>query len=397
VKLVGFTLVAGFWLALFGCSDRDHAHASANEVGPDRTPRVLDPPPQQVRALPPHAIRRDGVGPYRLGITLEQLGTQVPSGGRNAQIDIPNVVHLSVLHAEDDAIQVGGEPLGRASFVAVVGGKVARTESGIQVGSTRDELLRALGAPEVVLTRARDPKIVVPSNLPELRAVLDGDRVIGLVVSASDPPGKSDGCVRPPSDDSDATTGTYKFGACLTGTPAVVTVDGDELVARTSDSDKVIDRPVKLTNGRLVFAAAVRAPDGKDEIVAITRLDEAQARTWSLVGFRVDAGKLVRIPLGPDGRPDAPVYQLTATNARWIGSTLHDLDLVLEVANRGDTFEVGGLLTHRTNDKLRDLLVLTPVQVQRRRAKSATPEPEHDAQDAGVPTSTGSDDNHAPQ
>lgn len=384
MKLVGFTLV----LALCGCSDRDRARASANEVAPDRTPRVLDPPPQNVRALPPHAIRRDGVGPYRLGLTLEQLGTQVPSGGRNAQIDIPNVVHLSVLHAEDDAIQVGGEPLGRASFVAVVGDKIARTESGIQVGSTREELVRALGSPEVALNRARDPRIVVPSNLPELRAVLDGDRVIGLVVTASEPPGKADGCVRPV-----ATSGAdeIKFGACLTGAPAIVTVDGEEIVARTVEPEKPIDKPFKLPN-QVVFAAAVRAPDGKDEIVAITRLDEPPVRTtWSLVGYRVEAGKWVRVA------DPTPVYQLTATNARWIGSTLSDLDLVLEVTNRGDTFEVGGLLTHRTNKKLRDLLLLSPTQVPRRHAKSATPEPERDAQDAGVATSSGSDDNHAPQ
>lgn len=390
MKLVGFTLVVVWAGIVSGCSDRDHAHASATEVAPDRTPRVLEPPPQNVRALPPHAIRRDGVGPYRLGLTLEQLGTQVPSGGRNAQIDIQGVVHLSVLHAEDDAIQVGGEPLGRASFVAVVGSKIARTESGIQVGSTRDELVQALGAPEVTLTRARDPRIVVPSNLRELRAVLDGDKVIGLVVTASDPPIKPDGCVRPTAV---STGDETKFGACLSGAPAIVTIAADELIARTVEASKVIVKiPLAgLMLGRTFkFAAAVRAPDGKDEIVAITEADDAQAKTWYLVAFRIDAGKLDRIA-------DQQVYQLTATNARWIGSTLGDLDLMLEVSNRGEAFEVGGLLTHRTHDKLRDLLVLSPSQVPRRRAKSATPEPERETQDAGIAAPTGSDANHAAQ
>ena len=389
MKLVGFTLV----LALCGCSDRDRAHPSATEVAADRTPRVLDPPAQNVRALPPHAIRRDGVGPYRLGLTLEQLGIQVPSGGRTAQIDIAGVVHLSVLHAEDDAIQIGGEPLGRASFVAVVADKIARTESGIHVGSTREELIRALGAPDVTPGRARDPRIVVPSNLRELRAVLEGDRVVGLVVTASDPPAKGDGCARPSGDDYKLNATTYKFGACLTGTPAIVTVDGDELVARSAESEKVIvdkSRIEKLPLATLVFVAPVRAPDGKDEIVAVSRFDDGQALTWWLVAYRVEAGKLARIA-------SEQIYQLTATNARWIGSTLRDLDLLLEVTNRGDTFEVGGLLTHRTSEKLRDLLVLSPVQVQRRRAKSATPEPEHDTQDAGTAAPTGSDDNHAAQ
>jgi hypothetical protein len=382
VKLVGFTLV----LALFGCSDRDHAHASATEVAPDRTPRVLDPPPQNVRALPPHAIHADGVGPYRLGVTLERLGTQIPSGGRNAQVDIPNVVHLSVLHAEEDAILIGGEPLGRATFVAVVGPQIARTETGIQVGSTRDELVHALGAPSIELDRWRDPRVIVPSNLRELRAVMDGDRVVGLVVAASEPPSKPEGCVRPAGDDK-------RIGACVTGTPELASLEGDELVVRTPEIEgkpgaeaKIIAKAV-LPNA--VFFGPVRAADGRDELVAITRVADEQSRTWSLVAFRWDAGHLLRVI-------DAPVYQLTTTNARWIGSTLRDLDLALEVVNRGDTFEVGGLLTRRSGDKLRDLLVLSPVQVPRKRAKPATVDVPSDAGVGDAGTTSGSDDVHTP-
>jgi hypothetical protein len=184
-----------------------------------------------------------------------------------------------------------------------------------------------------------------------------------------------------------------RFGACLTGAPAIVTIDGDELVARSVEPAKWSAKiPLaSLMLGRTFkFAAALRAPDGKDEIVAVTEAEDATAKTWYLVAFRVEGGKLEKIA-------DGQAYQLTATNARWIGSTLHDLDLLLEVTNRGDTFEVGGLLTHRTNDKLRDLLVLSPAQVLRRRPKSATPEPERETQDAGVAAPTGSDENHAPQ
>jgi hypothetical protein len=192
-------LVLALALIGSGCSDRDRPHPSEPA---DRTPRVLEPPPQNVRALPPHAIRADGVGPFKLGLTLEQLGSQVLSGGRSAQVDLPNVTHLSVLHAEDDAIQVGGEPLGRASFVAVVGPKIARTESGIQVGSTRDELLAALGPFASELDRIRDPRVVVPSRLRELRAVIENNRVVGLVIAASEPSSKIEGCVRPADSDS---------------------------------------------------------------------------------------------------------------------------------------------------------------------------------------------------
>lgn len=352
-----------------GCSDRDHPHPSETT---DRLPRVLEPPPQNVRALPPHAIRADGVGPFKLGLTLEQLGSQVLSGGRSAQVDIPRVAHLSVLHAEDDAIQVGGEPLGRASFVAVVGPKIARTETGIQVGSTRAELLAALGPVANELDRLRDPRELVPSRLRELRAVLENDRVVGLVIAASEPSVKLEGCARPVDAE-------RRFGACLNGDPGLVGFENDELTVRSADDKRLIDR-VKLANA--VFVGPVRASDGRDEVVAITRTEEPQARTWGLVVYRLEGGRLLKVV-------DEPVYQLTATNARWIGSSLRELDLALEVSNRGDLFEVGGLLTHRMGGVLRDLLVLSPVQVPRRRAKSAMPDPEHELPDAGVPADAG--------
>jgi hypothetical protein len=371
--------------ACSACSDRDRPHASEPT---DRTPRVLDPPPANVRALPPHAIRADGVGPYRLGLTLEQLGTQVPSGGRNAQVDIPGVVHLSVLHAEEDALQIGGEPLGRASFVAVVGPKVARTESGIQVGSTRDELTHALGPPAVELDRARDPHVVVPGNLRELRAVLEGDRVIGLVVAPTEPAAKLEGCVRPvprveDTDKRDSLGYSTRFGACVTGAPDLVSFDGDEMIVRAVEGDKLVDKPVRIPNA--VFVAPARAADGRDELVAITSTGDTQVRTWSLIAYRYETGHLLPIA-------QRDVYQLTATNARWIGSALRDLDLVLEVVDRAETFEVGGLLTRRSGDKLRDLLVLSTVQVPRKHAKSATPEQPSDAGVAPAAPTPGSDD-----
>ena len=75
------------------------------------------------------------------------------------------------------------------------------------------------------------------------------------------------------------------------------------------------------------------------------------------------------------------VYQLTAANARWIGSELNDLYLYLDLTSHADGIEVGGLLTTRVSSNLRDLLVLAPVQVPRAHRKS----PSGEASDAGIP------------
>jgi hypothetical protein len=314
----------------------------------ERHSRVVEPPAKAVRALPPHAIRADGVGPYKLGASLSELNDLLPSGPHIAQIDITNVIRVSVLRAEDGAILIGGEPQGKAAFVSVVGAQVARTESGIHVGSTRAE---------------RDPHVIVPAQMSELRAVLESDRVIGLVVSsppASKDKAGGDTCARPVIENVGSDATRSRVGACMSGTGDVVALDGDEVSVRTQD-DRLL---ASVTVHGAAFAAPLRAPDGRDEVYVVSVVDEAAARTWSVAGFRLEGARLVRTI-----EPQA-VYQITTANARWIGADLHDVYLFLDVAGRADGIEVGGLLTTRGSASLRDLLVLAPLQVPRLHRKS---------------------------
>jgi hypothetical protein len=376
-------------LAGIGCSDRRAPHAEPPPPDP-HTRRVIEPPTGTMRPLPPHAIRADGVGPYKLGAQLESILAQLPSGPRIAQYDIPGVGRYSLIRAEDDAVLVGGEPRGAVSFVAVVGGEVARTESGVHVGSSRDELVRALGPLADDVDHARDPRLVAPTGIAGLRAIIGNDHVVALVVSAGgDPPRRAspppvtpaspapaaDGdCARP------APTAPNQLGACL-ATGELVTTEAEELVVRAPDNDKPLARqPVP----GLVFAAALRAGD-RDELVAITRTDDGQQRTWSLVAFRLEAGHLVRA-IEP-----TQLYQLTSANARWIGAELHDLDLYLELASRPDAIEVGGLLATRVGDKLRDVLVISTPTFARRK-----PHPAQADGDASIPEPTDAGSAHRP-
>jgi hypothetical protein len=351
-------------LALVACGSKDPPRVDKAE----RQKRVIEPPAGKVRPLPPHAIRADGVGPYKLGATLADLLDQLPSGPRIATLDIPNVVHSSILRGEDDAILIGGEPQGRASFVAVVGGEVARTESGLHVGSTRAELVRALGAPLEEPDRAHDPHVVVPSGLRNARVVLDdADRVTAIVVIAPEPARDRllDGCSRPDDDGK-------RFGICLSPAGERVAREGEDLVIHVAETDKPIGRPIPIPG--LVWAGPLRNAEGRDDLVAIARTDDAQTRTWTLIAFRFDGSRLV-------SAVDAtPVYRLSASNARWIGAELRDLDLYLEVQSRPDAIEVGGLLTTKAGDRLRDIVVISPVPKERHRVKPGPTE----GQDAGA-------------
>lgn len=334
-------------LLLVACEGRKQPEPTRE---PERQRRVIEPPPRGVRAFPPHAIRADGVGPYKLGATVAALLDQLPSGPRITQFTLPGVIQRDILRAENDAILIGAEPQGKATFVSVVRADIARTEAGVHVGSTRAELERSLGAPLDELDRAIDPRVVIPSGLRNARVVLDGERIVAFVVAA-----EPDRPLAPGKDGKDTRT-------------EVVPPRKDELAVLARDGERLLAAPVRVPN--LVFAAALRNPtDGRDDYVAITKAEDSTSATWSLQAYRLHEGKLVRV-IEP-----SVLYQLTDANARWIGADIRDLELYLELQSRADAIEVGGLLTTRAGDEIRDIVVISPVSVSRKRPRAVPQEP----------------------
>lgn len=349
---------------LAACGKRDEPEQK-REPNPPR--RVIEPlPTQGVRALPPHAIRADGVGPFKLGEPAARLLDQLPSGPRITQFMLP-IAQRDILRAEDDAILIGAEPQGKATFVAVLRPEIARTEGGIHVGSSRQELMKSLGGPLDDPDRAQDPRIVIPSGLKNLHCLIENGEITAMVIASEERSKEVIGetaCTRPKGD-----RDLQKLGACLTGAGEIVRYTSDEIQVYAKDTDKLLDRkPVP----DLVFAAAVRNPsDGRDDIVTVARTIDSQIKMWSVAVFRIVDNKLMKIV------PDTPVFTLTAINARWIGVDLRDVDIYVEVTGRGDTIEVGGLLTAREGDKIRDIVVIPPKPVSRKRTKAP-------GQDAGT-------------
>jgi len=370
-------------LALAGCSDRDRPAPPSHEPLPQR--RVIEPPTTaDMRPVPPYAIRTDSVGPYKLGSPLLD---QVPSG-RRVRLEIPGILHQSLIRADEDAVLLGGEPTlagEQVQSVAVVGADIARTESGIHVGSTHDEIVRAFGPSVDELDHAHDPRLEVAPGVRNMRFIFDDEKTavaIVIVADSSHPPrvagaggpgagsaqiGPSPQPQRPTCPRPTAVT-EGAFGACLTGTGELVEIDDDILTVRAPDAERTLATPLRVPN--LVFAVPLRNPiDGRDELMVVTRVDEPQQRTWSLAAYRLEAKKWT---FAVD--PATTLYTLSSTETRWIGADLNDVDLYLELVSRSDGIEVGGLLTTRTAQKIRDVVVISPVVVARRRGKAVPPE-----------------------
>ncbi len=348
-----------------GCSGEERK-PKVRTTDPQPPRRVISPPAgTTVRSLPPYAIRADSVGPYRLGEKVSTVMAQLPSGPRIARFEIPGVVRTSVIRAEEDTVLIGGETTSTAMFVAVVGADVARTDSNVHVGSSVLELVRGVGPLFEDPDHARDPRLFVPTSLRNARVVLDGDRVAAIVI-AHDPspvklgPQPEPVCKRPePSG--------KQVGVCLSATGELVDLEEDELIVHPPDSERVL---YTLRAPGLVFAAPLRvSSDGRDELIVVTRSDEPHRRTWTLVAYRLEGTRIVR-------SIDEQLYTLTPMQSRWIGAELRDVDLYLEIAGGTDAIEVGGLLTTRAEERVRDVALLSPKIVARRPHKPPPGEPQ---------------------
>lgn len=138
-----------------------------------RKRRVIEPPRGEVRALPPHAIHGEGIGPYVIGASLKNILDLLPFGPRVVLVEIDGVVDYSLVRAERGSILIGVEvPLG-VSFLTVLDDEIAKTETQVGVGSGESQLREALGPELSQPSRVTDPRLLGFRHLPGVRFLLD--------------------------------------------------------------------------------------------------------------------------------------------------------------------------------------------------------------------------------
>lgn len=417
-------------LSVGACRERAEPPPTTREKMPPR--RVIDPP-GTVRPLPPYAISNTAVGPYQLGAPLSNVLYELPSGPRMALLDVPGLIKQNVIRAEDDGVLVSGAVLGDATVIAVVSKDVARTDSGIAVGSLRADVIRELGVASDP-TVARDPRMLVPQRMPSARLVMQDDRVEafllktgpallgaqlatgepGLTVAesgagdgagtgafgahpespagpgeAKEPGGKPDARGKPPKLPKPTGKGDPKlardakaaasvrcpppkaaetesgpwFPACLSAAGELVRVRDEEVSVRSADGKERVIAQLRVRG--LVFAAPLRGgehAEDRDELVVITRTarPDEDERTWTVALYHLEAGRLVRVV-------EQVVYRLSAEGARWIGVSLDEVELYLELTSREDAVAVGGFLLTKVSGQIRDVVSLRESDVSRRR------------------------------
>ncbi len=387
MRFAAFVLVLG----AAACSDRKRDRPAVTPPRDAQAQRTIPSPALGiVRPLPPHAIRSDGVGPYLLGDAINELLHTMVGGPVLLRFDIPGLVHTGVVRAEEEKLVVGGEPGGPTTFVAVFGADIARTESGVHVGSTREDLLRTVGPPADDPFLVRDPRLAA-SALRNVLAIADGPRLTAFLVTPDPVPSPAaapPACTRPVV--ASGGDGGQGFGMCLTPAGELVEVVGTDLTIKSADGTRAI---ATLHAPDLAFAAPLRAlEDGRDDLVVVTHVDDSYQRAWSVVAYRLEGSKLVRVA-GAE-----PAFAITEQQTRWVGAPLREVDVYLQIASRVDGIEVGGVLTTDTAGVVRDVAPIIPIVLARGRGKpgSAALEGSGSAS-ASAPVSAGSAIGSAPR
>ena len=354
--------------------------AQPRELTPPR--RVLGPATGGARAQPPHAIRVDGVGPYRIGRPMSEILADLLT---MVTVDIPGVVSTSVVRAEDGGVLIEGDQRGDASFVAVVRPDIARTESSIMVGSSKTELETALGPVAFDRRLARDPREWVGRQLPGVRFLVEQDRVVAVMIgrgpaaiAKSQAPSpdagvgqpESPACSAPAAADAIAAAAP-KQGAAATASAwcpsediALTVVATGDAVVLFAGGDR-LHRIGSLDAPGVAWAAPIAGPDNAgDDLAVVSERAGGDARVLEVAIFRWEGGHPVKIA-------DQDLYRLTAATSRWIGARIEDVELVIELEARGDDVVAGGALLSRERGEIHDLAPLQPVTI----ARGAEPAP----------------------
>lgn len=380
-----------------GCGDRGEPPPTYE---PPQVRRVFRPPPGEVRPVPPHAIHSMGVGPYLLGTSLKAILDELPHGPRVVLTQIDGVVDYSLVRTENDSLLIGVVQATGVAFVAVLDDEIARTEAGVGVGTSLADLRKAMGPELPQRNLIMDARMMAFEKLPSARFVLDRGqdkaRVIAVVVrreSSSMPDGATEASVVPAepgpsapplSCRSQELLGRHEAAVieaaklpsnagmprvlygCFSGEPEAVVRAGDRLVVVGGEADK-LRRLASHIATRMVFVAPLDTDeDGRHELAIVSEAVTEDERIWSLEVLRVEAGRLQRVAA-------QDLYKVSSTSAAWIGASLHEIELLIELGTTPDGIRYTGLFVHHGADGPDTVAPLVPGTVAIRRKRQGPP------------------------
>jgi len=371
--MIRVAVAAAVALVVASCSDPSAKAPPPAPFDAGRPKRVFEPPPGEVRPVPPFAIRSDGVGPYLIGASLSEVLDTVPRGPRIELMTIEGVAEFDLVRAEDDGLLIGRDrslagDRTRVAFVAALAPEVAKTATGIGVGAKEEELAEALSGPVTPPNRTTDPRVREFASLPGVRFILVAGRVSAVIVAPRPHDREPE---RPASTEcrggevfggdldalasaarlESADDAAFSFGCFSGDAPEALVVGDDRVTVVGGDPDKLR----RIAGGEakeLRYAAPIDVDgDGRDEVVLVFFQKREKSRVARVELARVDGGKLVTLQ-GYDA------YEVSSSGAAWTGAHVEEVDLLVEVSSDGKALSMGGLYMHRVKGGVREVVPL---------------------------------------
>ena len=397
-------ILVGVALLTTGCPEKDRG-GEAGKLLEDASfgRRVFrPPPPDPVRAVPPHNIHRNGVGPYELAASLQTTLALLPNGPRVELFEADGLFDYRLMRSEGDALLLGVGRRGGVAFIAVLNPDIARTESGIGVGAGVQELIGALGALKAPENQGRDSRIITFTALPDTRFIVEKGKVVAAVVMPSTSPEAALGAALPEVPEPPVVnastckasileerraeltelTKSSRFAedesgpvsvhlACLNGERGGALVRRGEAIGWVVEDEKTGELRVQASAvvPGLSFATTLDTGGAWPEIYSLSESRSPVLREVVLTRYALTGNKLV-------ANLSRVAFSLEATTASWIGARLQTADFLLELTGRKGAVAVGGIYMERSKGLLRHVvpinLIELPMAVVRDVRKSAT-------------------------
>jgi hypothetical protein len=384
VRSFFIAVIAVLAVAAAGCSSK----RSRPDLGDDGgiRPRVFKPPPSRVRAVPPHNIHADGIGPYKLGASLGQILNLLPHGPRVELFRIGDLADYSLVRSENGALLVGVERGVGVTFVAAREPVVARTEGGSEVGTDRDKLIAELGAPSTRPAAVRDPRLVRTSGLPEALFWIEGDAVAAIVVDkVGKRPQKTDaGVAAARCRPLDPTVESELLAAARLGTAATVKLlchGGEVRAAVITWGDRwvwlaVAGDKIRRHAGGAVANLRLAAPVQIDDAQVLIAVDESRADSK----LRVDL-EIFRIDKQPVSLERETLYQLSSDSLRLAGGTIAEAAVAVEIELGDKALTARGVYAQRASSG--EIKIIAPLEPRSIEVRSRGRRPVRPTPDAG--------------
>ena len=362
------------WLVFFilplvwsvvACQDQSNTVKIVDEG--DFATRQFTPPPGEVRSMPPHDVREEGVGPYKVGMPLQEALSSLEGGPRIELWRAEGLSEYRLVRTENGAMVLGADRAGSTRFISVLDPSIIESPDGVVLGANLDRLMKSLNTKESKRF-VSDPALVTLTSLPALRLFVENDKVIAALHLGATPLAENEvkNCIEGTKIKNIEKQIVKQFSnkkdlslaqGCLEKNPIwVVTLKGQ--VAIFSVDGGKVKKVVNSYIPGLTRAGVIDIDnDGKDEICFIKAKNNNDEKAIDVAIAKLEGRTLETVI-------SRKVVRLNQSSLKLLGVDLAQSKLLAEVGFKGKELIARAILVDLRNKQIRGVIPLVEARLK---------------------------------